>query len=89
MALKKTYFVSALSIYLERIDAFLFHEFLELMPVLRHLQVVSPLPAHTEKKIDDNRSINMLCFKHSRGDCTFVGQSPANNLWDPDIFAAL
>jgi hypothetical protein len=47
--IKNTLFLSALSIYLERIDAFLFHEFLELMPVLRHLQVVSPLPAHTEK----------------------------------------
>jgi hypothetical protein len=50
MASKISFFVSALSIYLERIDAFLFHEFLELMPVLRHLQVVSPLPAHTGGK---------------------------------------
>jgi hypothetical protein len=50
MALKISFFVSALSIYLERIDAFLFHEFLKLMPVLRHLQVVSPLPAHTRGK---------------------------------------
>ncbi len=47
---QKTIFVSVLSINLEMIDAFLFHEFLELVPVLRHLQMVSPLPAHTGKK---------------------------------------
>jgi hypothetical protein len=58
--IKNIFFVSALSIYLERIDAFLFHELLELVPVLRHLQVVSPLPGQTRKKIDDNQSIDIL-----------------------------